>query len=255
MTDDFLKNTEKSVMQVLKQLRPTLVEAFGTVGFETKYDQTVVTQLDRHVEERLRELLKTIDAGIGIEGEEYGVEGNRETYWTIDPIDGTEQFIRGIPVCQTLLCLVENHRPVWTLMYRFVSDELYLARDGQGVTCNGKAVKMAYRPLGRAWIEISTDLRKPESIEVLQRVRPHIAGYAITRDMDQLMTGKVDGMIALNTGGGPWDYAPRQLLYTEAGGRIANIGSDRYDFTNNTFVMAHERNFEELMGLVTPSWS
>ena len=66
--------------------------------------------------------------------------------WTLDPIDGTEQFIRGIPTCKNLFSLVDNGQPVWALMYMFVRDELWLARKGQGTFCNGTKVSMRYRP-------------------------------------------------------------------------------------------------------------
>lgn len=246
----FLDKAENQIMQLLRQERPSLMKAYGRIDHVTKKDATVVTRLDEEIEEKLKKLLINLDDSIGIEGEEGGIVGDRTTYWLVDPIDGTEQFIRGIPTCKNLMALMHEGRPVWALMYMFVTDELWLARAGQGTTVNGQPVMMKYRPLERAWIDISVDIRKPLTIKRLQHIRNHIAGYAIVRDTTQLIRGTIDGALNWDTGGGPWDYVPRALFFEEAGAKIANIGKDTYDFGIN-FVMAHPKNFDRLMKLVT----
>lgn len=247
---DFLDQAEQIVMQVLRDVRPELMENYGKIDYETKYDRTVVTHLDRYVEEKLTEALLKLDAAIGIEGEEFGIQGSRKTYWTLDPIDGTEQFIRGIPTCKNLLSLVEDEQPVWALMYVFPTDELWLARKGEGLTRNGETVLREHRPLERCWLDLNVDLKNPENIQTLLRLQPHVANYTILRNTLYQIGGEADGLLALEAGGGPWDYAPRALLFTESGATIANIGSDTYDFRNNNFLMAHRDNFDQLMNLI-----
>lgn len=247
MTNDFLDHAEKQIMKVLKAAKPELMLAFGNTAYETKGDRTPVTILDTQLEEKLRAELRKIDSGIGIEGEELGQEGSRKTYWLVDPIDGTEQFIRGIPSCKNLLCLIDEGQPVWALMYFFTRDELWTARRGKGTYCNGQRVQMRYRPLEESWIELSVNLHMPENLQKLATMRHQIAGFSILRDFGYVVSGRVDGHLALNTGGGPWDYAPRSLLSIEAGAKIANIGSKSYDFNNNSFLIAHPDNFDQLM--------
>lgn len=251
MTDAFLDQAEKAIIRLLQAYKPKLMAAYGTADFETKQDNTVVTLLDRELEEKLREVLRPLDPGIGFLGEELGQEGDQDTYWLTDPIDGTEQFIRGIDSCKNLLCLVENGEPIWALMYFFVRDELWTARKGQGTFCNGQQVSMRYRPLELCWIDISISLLNPDNLKKLLNVRPNIAGFTIMRDTSLIISGKVDGVIALETGGGPWDYAPRSLLLAEAGAKILNIGSDAYDFNNPDFLVAHPKNFDKLIRLVS----
>jgi fructose-1,6-bisphosphatase/inositol monophosphatase family enzyme len=251
MQSDFLNQAEAAILGVLKDVRPELMENYGKIDFETKHDQTVVTHLDKMVEQKLREVLKKLDPSIGIEGEEFGIEGSRETYWLVDPIDGTEQFIRGIPSCKNLLALIRNGEVVWSMMYMFAKDELWLARTGGGTTCNGQKITMRHRPLNRCWIEISVNVRNQANVEALQRVRSKTTGFTIMRDPGFVAGGKVDGLLSLEAEGKAWDYAPRSLLYSEAGAKIANIGSDSYNFHNNDFLVAHPDNFDELMKLVT----
>ena len=101
------------------------------------------------------------------------------------------------------------------------------------------------------WADISVSLLNPDNLKKLLNVRPSIAGFTIMRDTSLIISGKVDAVIAIETGGGPWDYAPRSLLLTEAGARIANIGTDSYDFNNPNFLVAHPNNFDQIMHLLT----
>ncbi len=252
MDKDFLDQAEKEIVALLRSTRPELMEAFGSVHFTEKEDKTVVTHLDKQLEEQLSELFRKLDPGIGIEGEELGKSGSRETYWLIDPIDGTEQFIRGISSPRTQLCLIDNGKVVWSLMDYFARDELFLARPGKGATSNGRKIQMAYRPLNRAWIEIGVNLFDDEFLPRLLELRKHIAGFSMARDPSLIFSGKIDGLIGFNgdVGGGPWDYAPRSLFYEEAGGKITNFDSQSYDFTNKNYLVAHPKNFDILMDLV-----
>jgi histidinol-phosphatase len=74
----------------------------------TKPDNTPVTDADRAVETAIREALGTHRSGDGLVGEEFGSDkGSSGRYWVIDPIDGTKNFMRGVPTWATLIALVE----------------------------------------------------------------------------------------------------------------------------------------------------
>ncbi|MCW2572056.1 MAG: histidinol-phosphate phosphatase [Frankiales bacterium] len=72
---------------------------------ETKPDLTPVSDADRAVEEQMRRLLASARPGDAVLGEEYGVEGDGPRRWVVDPIDGTKNFVRGVPVWATLIAL------------------------------------------------------------------------------------------------------------------------------------------------------
>lgn len=75
----------------------------------TKPDNTPVTDADKATEEALRALLKNHRPDDGIVGEEFGNDaGGAERYWVIDPIDGTKNFLRGVPTWATLIGLIEK---------------------------------------------------------------------------------------------------------------------------------------------------
>jgi histidinol-phosphatase len=79
---------------------------------DVKPDRTHVTEADLAVERALREILSAERAGDSILGEEYGVEGDARRQWIIDPIDGTANYLRGVPVWGTLVALAIDGVPV-----------------------------------------------------------------------------------------------------------------------------------------------
>lgn len=75
---------------------------------ETKPDLTPVSEADRAVELALRELIAAERPGDSVLGEEYGNDGSAPRQWILDPIDGTKNYVRGVPVWATLIALLEN---------------------------------------------------------------------------------------------------------------------------------------------------
>jgi histidinol-phosphatase len=72
---------------------------------ESKPDLTPVSDADRAVEQQLRTLLSSARPGDAVLGEEYGADGDGPRRWVIDPVDGTKNFVRGVPVWATLIAL------------------------------------------------------------------------------------------------------------------------------------------------------
>ena len=79
---------------------------------DTKPDMTPVSDADRAAEELIRQQLKRARPRDAVTGEEYGTTGSGKRRWIIDPIDGTKNFVRGVPVWATLIALVDDGRPV-----------------------------------------------------------------------------------------------------------------------------------------------
>ena len=251
LTNDFLIQAQSCIERVVRSNRNKLLKLHGHIDIDIKSDHTVVTDLDKAIEAELTKALKKFDAGIGIEGEELGRQGSRETYWLIDPIDGTENFIRGLPFVRNVVTLVDNNQAVFALVYKPISDELYIAAKGEGVYRNGQPIKVSNRPLERAWIEMSMNFDNQNTLAIVNAVNKRINGFRNTGEFTYIPEGKLDGLFGYKAGGGPWDYAPRALMIEEAGGRVANIGSEGYDFSNNDFLMANPVIFDDLMGLIT----
>jgi histidinol-phosphatase len=83
---------------------------------ETKPDRSPVTDADRAVEQALKAILAEHRPADGIIGEEFGTSGNTERKWIIDPIDGTANYMRGVPVWASLIALSIDHKPVLSVV-------------------------------------------------------------------------------------------------------------------------------------------
>jgi histidinol-phosphatase len=86
------------------------MERFGSLDLrvETKPDLTPVSDADQATEVRLRAALADARPGDAVVGEEYGVSGESDRHWVLDPIDGTKNYVRGVPVWATLIALTVN---------------------------------------------------------------------------------------------------------------------------------------------------
>lgn len=83
---------------------------------ETKPDRSPVTDADRAVEQALKAILASQRPADGIIGEEFGTSGNTDRKWIIDPIDGTANYLRGVPVWATLIALSIDQKPVLSVV-------------------------------------------------------------------------------------------------------------------------------------------
>ena len=86
--------------------------AGGNLTVELKADETPVTAVDRGAEEMIRQALERERKDDAVYGEEFGSKGGSARQWIIDPVDGTKNFIRDIPVWATLIALVDERKPV-----------------------------------------------------------------------------------------------------------------------------------------------
>ncbi|GAA3618108.1 histidinol-phosphatase [Kineosporia mesophila] len=111
---------------------------------ETKPDLTPVSDADRSAEEMIRTQLKRTRPRDSVLGEEFGVTGNSPRQWIVDPIDGTKNFVRGVPVWATLIALVDNGTPVVGLVSAPSLQRRWWASQGTGAW-TGRSLTKARR--------------------------------------------------------------------------------------------------------------
>jgi len=100
--------------------------------FEVKEDGTIVTLIDRKVEQKMRQMIQKAFPDHAIWGEEFGGEVTPEYTWVIDPIDGTSAFFSRKPTFGTLVALLKEGRPILGAMYFPATEELLYAAQGEG---------------------------------------------------------------------------------------------------------------------------
>lgn len=195
---------------------------------EMKSNQTPVTVADKKTEEAIRKDLNRRFPSHGIFGEEFGIEmSDAEYVWTVDPIDGTRSFIRGIPLFGTLLGLLHRGTPVVGIMVLPAMEETYYSASGLGTFCND--IQLHVSPVSTlqnaliscgdvSCFETTGHMRLLLS---LMRKAELVRGYTDCFGHAMVLRGAVDAMVdplvAL------WDVAPIACLVKEAGGEYFSL--------------------------------
>lgn len=210
---------------------------------------TVVTELDIKVEQLLETRLKGIDPTIGFVGEETGGDRTRDRFWLVDPIDGTNHFIRGTPFCTSMLALVEEGQVTFGAVYDFLNDIMYTAEKDAGALMNGQAIRVSTRPLARAYMGWESHVDKEKNLKLFLQLRDRCVLFKTVSsgyEYALVASGKLDGRLCFDPHGRDYDYAPGSLLVSEAGGVVANIGRRTYDYRNTDFIAANPIVYREL---------
>ena len=250
LTTEFLAQAQSEIESVCRHYQPILIEAAGKIEHEIKGDDTPVTALDLEIEHALKDTLYKLDPGIGFEGEEHGKEGNENTFWLIDPIDGTESFIRGLPAYRNMVTLIDNDEAVFALVINVATNEKFLATKGLGAYCNDQKLQVSSRPLKRSWIELAGYTALPDVTKLMTAVRKEVRGVRVTGDFRYTPMGQFDGHLSFAPSGHAWDFAPWTLLIAEAGGKVMNIGSDTYNYRNGNFLASNPVIFDDLLKII-----
>jgi histidinol-phosphatase len=204
----------------------------------TKPDNTPVTDADRAVETAIREALGTHRSSDGLVGEEFGSDkGSSGRYWVIDPIDGTKNFMRGVPTWATLIALVQvdasgNEEVVVGIASAPALARRWAAAKGHGATVNNKKISVSkVSSLSDASISYSDFVGWGDRLEPFQKM---LAGAWRTRGIGDFWShmlvaeGAVD--VAIEPSLALWDMAALDIIVREAGGTFTNTAGHNGPF-------------------------
>ncbi len=217
------------------------------LAIETKPDLTPVTESDRAVETELRRLLAEERPDDAILGEEGGADGAGSRRWIVDPIDGTRNYARGVPVWATLVALETDGVVSLGVVSAPALRSRWWAERGDGAFGNGTPMHVS--AIGRveeAVLSFSLDRELPE----LAGRAWHARGLGDFWAHMLVAEGAVDGAVDA-VGVREWDLAAVQVVVEEAGGRFSDFGgSSRID--SGTAVTSNGLLHDELLAAVAP---
>lgn len=209
--------------------RIALAHFGGPVPAVTKPDGTPVTEADQAIERSLRQRIGAAYPRHAVFGEEQGGELDPGTpTWVIDPIDGTKNYMRGIPVFGTLIAVVEQREPVVGVVSAPALRERWDAARGLGARRNGRGIGVsAVADLADADVCYGDPER-------FREVPGLWTTYGELVDRTRRMRGFGDFWMHLQVAAGtaeaaferelpPWDVAAVACIVTEAGGRITRF--------------------------------
>ena len=239
------------------------MDELDKVRVDEKSANDFVTEVDRASERDIIGLLKKTYPDHAFLGEESGSSGaaNAEYRWIIDPLDGTTNFIHGIPhFCVSIACEYRGQ-----LEHAVVLDpirrEEFTASRGRGAQLNGRRIRVSERKsLDGALIgtgipfKSRNELNIPEYMRTLQSVAEKTAGLrragAAALDLAYVAAGRLDAFWEI--GLAPWDIAAGTLLVREAGGLISDFNGGNGYMENGHIVCGNPKCFKGLLQIVQP---
>ena len=204
-----------------------------SVRISQKKVNDFVTEVDHAAEQAIIETLLTAYPGHGIWAEESGKEfgaQDSEFVWIIDPLDGTTNFIHGLPVYCVSIALAVRGKVEQAVVYDPTRNDLFTATKGRGAFLNDRRLRVSKRTeLKGCLISTGFPFRENDDFaqylsmmgEVMQKTAGLRRPGSAALDLAYVAAGFTDGFFEF--GLQPWDVAAGSLLVTEAGGLIGNF--------------------------------
>ena len=212
-----------------------------------KKDISLVTDIDLKAEERITKLIKKNFPSHDILTEESGGKIGKKYTWLIDPLDGTTNYLMGIPFFSVSLALLYKNEPILGVVLNPCSQELYFAQKNKGAFLNQGRIKANQnKNLLKSTLLLSKG-RELKSFLKLVKILSKIGKYIRTvrllgssnLGICQIAAGKADGYIGI--GLPPWDYIVGSFIAQEAGGYVTNFDRGRYNIMRNQNVFVSNK--------------
>ena len=228
----------------------------------TKSPNDFVTEVDHAAERIIIETLLTAYPGHGILAEEsgraHGAE-HSEYLWIIDPLDGTTNFIHGLPVYAVSIALAYRGQVQQAVVYDPTRNDLFYASKGRGAYLNDRRLRVSKRiRMAECLIGTGFPFRKGDNfkryLKMFEEVMQQCAGMrrpgAAALDLCYVAAGYYDGFF--ETGLSPWDMAAGSLMITEAGGLVGNFTGDSDYLYQREVVAGNPRIYGQLVQTLAP---
>jgi len=250
------------MMKAARKAARQLVRDFGEVEklqVSVKGPANFVTAADRKAEQTLRDELMTARPGYSFVGEEGGrIDGPDKTHtWYVDPLDGTTNFLHGIPQFAISIGLEREGTMIAGLVYNPVSDEMFLAERGKGAFLNDQRIRVSgRRSMQDAVVACGLPHRGRGDLALFRSefmaVQEQVAGLrrfgAAALDLAFVAAGRLDIYWERNLQ--TWDMAAGILLVREAGGYATDCDGHDAMFATGHIAAGNETLLKELLKLL-----
>ncbi len=207
------------------------------LSVEAKGHNDYVSDADRAAEKTVIDCILKHYPDHAILAEESGVQGESDTVWIIDPLDGTTNYLHGFPVFAVSIGVQVDGRVEHGVIYDPMRQELFTASRGQGAQLDGRRIRVSGQlHLERALIGTGFPFRQADMeitpyLDMLAKVIRSTSGVrrpgAAALDLAYVAAGRLDGF--WETGLAPWDLAAGSLMIREAGGIVSGLdGSENF---------------------------
>lgn len=228
-------NLEKLCNHIIKLTKSVgnfiKAETISLADIETKSKNSLVTYVDKQAEKQIVDGLMPLIEGAGfITEEETNNSLGDNYYWIIDPLDGTTNFIHGIPFYSISIALQHNNNTVLGVVLEVTSDECFYAWEGGGAFLNGKPIQVSTTPVlaesllatGFPYYDYN---RLDDYLELLKYFMQETRGIrrmgSAALDLAYVACGRFDGFYEYSLN--PWDVAAGAFIVKQAGGKVTDF--------------------------------
>ena len=250
------------MIKAVEKASKSLIRDFGEfekLQVSKKGPHDFVTKTDKNVEKILIEELSKTKKNYSFLSEEIGEINNKDkdNIWIIDPIDGTLNFMNGIPYFAISIALTQKDKLISGVVYDPVHNDFYWAEDGVGAYLNDQRLRVTNKVnLDKSIIALGIPFlgrgNHKEHIKSQEAVMSKVAGLrrfgAASLDLAYVAAGRVDGF--WEYGLSPWDVAAGIILVKEAGGLAIGINNKENPLLTGNIVAGNINIVRELQNIL-----
>lgn len=226
--DEYLRVAETAT----KKASDYLLEVFqkSTLKTAIKDDGTPVTEADRESQRIIREILTTNTPDFGLYAEEENERNRKEYTWIVDPLDGTENFMRGIPTFAVQIAL-EYKKEIVLGVIGLPKEGIFLtAIKGKSALANGVTTKVSDKPIENSLFILETYWEKRD-LTLLNKLAGEVANVEVLSSactsLAHVALGRAEAVV--DQVDEPWDFSAGALIVNEAGGRVTNFSGGKFN--------------------------
>lgn len=260
-----LQALEQEVTSICKEVGAFIraeAQAFDRSRIEFKQGfNNLVSYVDKEAEEQLVRQLKKILPASGFLAEEgtYAAS-NFELRWVIDPLDGTTNFMHGLPPYAISVALADKHQTLLGVVYEINRDECFYARAGSPAFCNGSEIRVSpIAHLNESLLATGFPYyhldKKDDYLEIIKLFLEKTHGIrrlgSAAIDLAYVACGKFEGFFEYNLNA--WDVAAGALIVQQAGGKVSDFSGGN-NFLHGGEIIAAGEVHDQMLELIKSQW-
>jgi myo-inositol-1(or 4)-monophosphatase len=265
LTGDILEQLLKIALQAVQEAGDMIASNFQNLqdsDIQTKGKNDYVTRVDREAEAIISRVLLNKFPRHQILGEECGYSSKKSKYlWVIDPLDGTTNFIRGIPHFAISLAFLVNGKAVFGLIYNPLSEERFHAIKDQGAFLNNRRIAVSRKKtLRSAFGATGFPFKVPQFLEaytgtfrsLLSRCQDLRRCGSAALDLAYTACGRYDFFWESHLL--PWDFMAGKLIVEEAGGKTSDFQGQELPLQTSSVLAANKTLYPKILKIISPNF-
>ncbi len=234
-------------------------DRIDTVSIVTKGKNDFASDVDKRAEAEIIKIIRKAYPNHGILAEESGGDSSADTLWIIDPLDGTTNYLHGLPHYAVSIAMQHRGKLEHAVVYDPVRQELFTASRGAGAQLNERRIRVApAKDLSGTLLGTGFPFRSEQHIDaylgMFKALFQHAADIrrpgSAALDLAYVAAGRLDGFWEI--GLSKWDIAGGALLVREAGGLVGDFAGGENFMESGNLVAANPRIFKEILQTIRP---